>query len=154
MWMIWDGRNHEIISISHSKLLPMGMLDILAGILVWADTSRYVDWMMGGRCNWCTAACRAPVQCSVDADLLGIRPAAATAAGIITRAGNQPSRSLKFYTEKAHSRVFSLLKVVTTVFTFKNLLKHYAKQALTHGKIAKLRTSQRFVPALAVTAAG
>ena len=61
------------------------------------------------------------------------------------RAANEPSRSLKFYTEKAHTRVFSLLKVVTIVFTFKNLLKHYAKQALTHGKIAKLRTSQRFV---------
>ena len=25
----------------------MGMLDILAGILVWADTIRYVDWMSG-----------------------------------------------------------------------------------------------------------
>ena len=86
------------------------------------------------------------MQSSVDADLLGIRPAAATAAGIITsRAGNQPSRSLNFYTEKAHTRVSSLLKVVIIVFTFKNLLRHYPKQALTHGKIVKLRTSQRFV---------
>ena len=29
---------------------------------------------------------------------------------------------------------FSLLKAATTAFTFKNLLRHYAKQASTDGK--------------------
>ena len=34
-------------------------------------------------------------------------------------------------TEKAPTRAFSWLKVATTTFTFKTLLRHYAKQALT-----------------------
>ena len=34
-------------------------------------------------------------------------------------------------TEKDPTRAFSWLKVATTAFTFKNLLRHYAKQALT-----------------------
>ena len=34
-------------------------------------------------------------------------------------------------TEKAPTRAFSLLKAATTAFTFKTLLRHYAKQALT-----------------------
>ena len=33
--------------------------------------------------------------------------------------------------EKAPTRVFSWLKVATTAFTFKTLLRHYAKQVLT-----------------------
>ena len=37
-------------------------------------------------------------------------------------------------TEKAPTRAFSWLKVATTAFTFKTLLRHYAKQMLTHGK--------------------
>ena len=34
-------------------------------------------------------------------------------------------------TEKALTRAFSWLKAATTVFTFKTLLRHYAKRALT-----------------------
>ena len=34
-------------------------------------------------------------------------------------------------TEKAPNRAFSWLKAATTAFTFKTLLRHYAKQALT-----------------------
>ena len=34
-------------------------------------------------------------------------------------------------TEKAPTRSFSWLKAATTAFTFKTLLRHYAKQALT-----------------------
>ena len=34
-------------------------------------------------------------------------------------------------TEEAPTRAFSWLKVATTAFTFKTLLRHYAKQALT-----------------------
>ena len=37
-------------------------------------------------------------------------------------------------TEKAPTRAFSWLKAATTAFTFKTLLRHYAKLALTHGK--------------------
>ena len=33
-------------------------------------------------------------------------------------------------TEKAPTRAFSWLKVATTAFTFKTLLRHYAKRAL------------------------
>ena len=36
-------------------------------------------------------------------------------------------------TEKAPTRAFSWLKAATTAFTFKTLLRHYAKRALTHG---------------------
>ena len=35
-------------------------------------------------------------------------------------------------TEKAPTRAFSWLKVNTTAFTFKTLLRHYAKGALGH----------------------
>ena len=35
------------------------------------------------------------------------------------------------FTEKAPTRAFSWLKAATTAFTFKTLLRHYAKQALT-----------------------
>ena len=34
-------------------------------------------------------------------------------------------------TEKAPTRAFSWLKAATTAFTFKTLLRHYAKRALT-----------------------
>ena len=34
-------------------------------------------------------------------------------------------------TEKAPTRAFFLLKVPTSAFTFKTLLRHYAKRALT-----------------------
>ena len=34
-------------------------------------------------------------------------------------------------TEKARTRAFSWLKAATTAFTFKTLIRHYAKQALT-----------------------
>ena len=34
-------------------------------------------------------------------------------------------------TEKAPTRAFSWLKAPTSTFTFKTLLRHYAKQALT-----------------------
>ena len=37
-------------------------------------------------------------------------------------------------TEKAPTRAFSWLKVPTKSFTFKTLLGHYEKQALTHGQ--------------------
>ena len=53
----------------------------------------------------------------------------------LTRASNEPLRSLKLYNHGEgpyySTRAFSLLKAATTVFTFKNLLRHYAKKALT-----------------------
>ena len=48
---------------------------------------------------------------------------------------NDPSVSKSVFTitdaEKAHTWAFSWLKAATTAFTFKTLLRHYAKQALT-----------------------
>ena len=41
------------------------------------------------------------------------------------------SHSVFTITEKAPTRAFSWLKVPTSAFTFKTLLKHYATQALT-----------------------
>ena len=41
--------------------------------------------------------------------------------------------------EKAPTKSFSWLKVPTNAFTIKNLLRHYAKQVLTHdGKAVQL----------------
>ena len=37
-------------------------------------------------------------------------------------------------TEEAPTRAFSWLKAPNNAFTFKTLLRHYAKWALTHGK--------------------
>ena len=37
-------------------------------------------------------------------------------------------------TEKAPTRAFSWLKAPTSAFTFKTLLRHYAKQVPKHGK--------------------
>ena len=45
------------------------------------------------------------------------------------RAGNEPSRILNF-----HLLSFSWLRAPPSTFTFKNLLRHYIKQALDHGK--------------------
>ena len=45
----------------------------------------------------------------------------------VSRALPPPHQSFK----KAPTRAFSWLKAATTAFTFKTLLRHYAKQALT-----------------------
>ena len=51
---------------------------------------------------------------------------------VCTRAANDPS--VLIITEEAPTSAFSWLKVSTIAFTFiKNLLRHFAKQALTHG---------------------
>ena len=50
-----------------------------------------------------------------------------------SRAGDKPSRSLKFYTT-LHFLLVEMLKAATTAVTLKNLLRHYNKQALTHSK--------------------
>ena len=48
-------------------------------------------------------------------------------------AANDPSFSQLVYTitEKAPTKAFSWLKAAITAFTFKTLLRHYAKRALT-----------------------
>ena len=48
-----------------------------------------------------------------------------------TRAGNEPSLSLKLLTYR--EGYFSWLKAATSAFTFKNLIRHYAKPMLTLG---------------------
>ena len=52
-----------------------------------------------------------------------------TAAAVIFRAANDST--VFTITEKAHTRAFSWLKAPTSAFTFKTLLRHYAKRALT-----------------------
>ena len=49
---------------------------------------------------------------------------------ILTSASKSSIRKF-VVTEKATTRAFSWLKAATTAFTFKTLLRHYAKQALT-----------------------
>ena len=50
-------------------------------------------------------------------------------------------------TEKAPTRAFSWLKAPTSAFTFKTLLRHYAKQALTprslNGKLGPRHKSHK-----------
>ena len=46
-------------------------------------------------------------------------------------AKDQSEMSRFVSTEKAPTRAFSWLKAATTAFTFKTLLRHYAKRALT-----------------------
>ena len=49
---------------------------------------------------------------------------------VVTSASERSIRRFVI-TEKAPTRAFSWLKAVTTAFTFKTLLRHYAKRALT-----------------------
>ena len=53
-----------------------------------------------------------------------------------TRAGNEPSQSLKFHNHWGLLMVESAYKHFQESIkeSFKNPLRHYAKQALTHGK--------------------
>ena len=53
-----------------------------------------------------------------------------TCSGTGTRASKSSIRRFVI-TEKAPTKAFSWLKAATTAFTFKTLLRHYAKQALT-----------------------
>ena len=48
-------------------------------------------------------------------------------------------------TEKAPTRAFSCLKVPNRASTFKTLLRHYAKQMLTHGKYRVSQKKCRFL---------
>ena len=48
-----------------------------------------------------------------------------------TRVSNKVTRRFPKITEKAPTRAFSWLKAPTSAFTFKTLLRHYAKRALT-----------------------
>ena len=48
---------------------------------------------------------------------------------LVTRAANEPSRS--FHCAWRRPLLFSLLKALTSAFSIKNLLRHYAKQAFS-----------------------
>ena len=50
--------------------------------------------------------------------------------GVVTSASKSSIRRFVIM-EKAPTRALSWLKAATTAFTFKTLLRHYAKQALT-----------------------
>ena len=46
-------------------------------------------------------------------------------------------------TEKAPTRAFSWLKAPTSAFTFKTLLRHYAKRALTPRSVVDVKLGHR-----------
>ena len=50
---------------------------------------------------------------------------------VVTTSASKSSIRRFVITEKAPTRAFSWLKAATTAFTFKTLLRHYAKRALT-----------------------
>ena len=52
-------------------------------------------------------------------------------AGRVSGSASKSSIRRFVITEKAPTRAFSRLKAATTAFTFKTLLRHYAKHALT-----------------------
>ena len=54
---------------------------------------------------------------------------------LVARTGNKHSRSFTI-TETAHTMAFSLVTVPASTFSFKNLLRHYAKKGAytIHGK--------------------
>ena len=60
-------------------------------------------------------------------------PACDTPLGLSTLHTSAGKSSIRRFvsTEKAPTRAFSWLKAATTAFTFKTLLRHYAKRALT-----------------------
>ena len=55
----------------------------------------------------------------------------ATTMGLFFGSASKSSIRRFVITEKAPTRAFSSLKTATTAFTFKTLLRHYAKRALT-----------------------
>ena len=54
----------------------------------------------------------------------------------VTTSASKSSIRRFVITEKAPTRAFSWLKAATTAFTLKTLLRHYAKQAPTHGMVS------------------
>ena len=76
---------------------------------------------------------------SAVAELLGgamkrLSDCRVAAGDMVSRASNEGYTNVHegfTITEKAPTRTFSWLKAATTTFTFKTLLRHYAKQALT-----------------------
>ena len=54
---------------------------------------------------------------------------------LAARAANEPSVKLLQSRVKKPTRAFSWLKTPTSAFTFKTLLRHYAKWVLIHGKV-------------------
>ena len=58
-------------------------------------------------------------------------PCPVSASVLVTTSASKSSIRRFVITEKAPTRAFSWLKAATTAFTFKTLLRHYAKQTLT-----------------------
>ena len=61
---------------------------------------------------------------------VGEQSADSSLVSVVTSASKKSIRRFVI-TEKAPTRAFSWLKAATTAFTFKTLLRHYAKRALT-----------------------
>ena len=79
-----------------------------------------------------TAGCGSLVR--APGPLLRQRVARVVVAGVVLElvlcSAPSASQSVFTITEKAPTRAFFWLKVATTAFTFKTLLRHYAKRAL------------------------
>ena len=79
---------------------------------------------------------------SAVAELLGgamkrLSDCRVAAGDMVSRASNEGYTNVHedfTITVKAPTRAFSWLKATTSIFTFKTLFRHYAKQTLTHGK--------------------
>ena len=100
-------------------------LTLSAGSLpqLWANTSAVSTW----------AAVAGNLALVVAGAVLGHRIADRGDTGEEEEDTSASNRSIRRFiiTEKAPTRAFSWLKAATTTFTFKTLLRHYAKWALT-----------------------
>ena len=81
----------------------------------------------------CSDCCRQMERSSHSAAVLGDRSTrtAVTLARSLQQSLKRRSTRRFVITEKAPTRAFSWLTAATTAFTFKTLLRHYAKQSLT-----------------------
>ena len=104
-------------------------------------------WRVQDSQNWVMAFYRATGQAHKPAPPVSTGNSAAAGAGGKAGPGEAGDRkhgmedsasksSIRRFVinEKAPARAFSWFKAATTTFTFKNLLRHNAKQALTHSK--------------------
>ena len=98
----------------------------------WVCMEPFISKIFAGKVLSVDAGCIHDCVCCVCADCLLTRPVpgsrdAATSA-VKRSIGSTTGCTI---TEKAPTRAFFWLKAATTAFTFKTLLRHYAKRALT-----------------------
>ena len=106
-----------------------------AGSPHWLERSLFVDTKRVFDCwslkvsLWCFELRPAAMQHIAQHLLLHSNTATPPPPTLVLQTINQRSCTI---TEKAPTRAFSMLKAATTALTFKNLLRHYAKQPPKH----------------------